>query len=253
MNERNLNNFELTITFVFLTIVVAAVFIIDFLTPRGYLDWFFYLVVIFYASFKLPKKYLVIFGYAGAILTAIGYFISPNGAAPEFAVISRIIGILIIWMLTSILYKQGKESELKNEIEKQFNFLLNKMSMTGIVYFDADGRIIISNKRFANILGYAEDEIIGKNILEFIHPNYRGSFLISREKLYFNFQNSDFFEEKLIKKNKGVAAVNVALNITQNISKDSRFFIAYYKLAKREEESVDFIPGSKILLKEMLS
>ncbi|MGA9293135.1 MAG: PAS domain-containing protein, partial [Ignavibacteriaceae bacterium] len=220
------------------------------ITPKGYLDWFLYLVVIFYVSLKLPKKYLLIFGYSGVVLTVLGYFISPNGVAPEFAALNRMIGVLIIWMLTSLLYKQGKESELKNEIEKQFSLLLNSMSTSGVVYFDADGEISVANKKFANMLGYRMDEIIGKNMLEFIHPDYRGKFLISREKLYFNFQNSDYFEEKLIKKNKGVALVNVVLNITQSLSNNSKFFTAYFNLNEREE-AADYIPASKILLKEM--
>lgn len=250
MNESHGNNFEVIITLLFLLIIIAAIFIVDFITPKGYLDWFCYLVVIFYSSLKLPRKYLLIFGYAGIGLTIAGYFISPDGVAPEFALINRIIGILIIWMLASLLYKQGKEWEQKNEIEKQLSLFLTKISTSGIVYFDTDGKIITTNKKFANILGYREDEIIGKNILEFTHPNSIGSFLISKEKIYLNLLNSDFLEEKLIKKNKEVELVNVTLNITQNVPNDARLFIAYFRSIKREEETVNFITGNKILLKE---
>ncbi|MEJ2614644.1 MAG: PAS domain S-box protein [Ignavibacteriaceae bacterium] len=250
MNEKSKNNSELTITVIFLLIIVSAIFVIDAITPKGYLDWFFYLVVIFYASLKLSKKYLVVLGTISVLLTMLGYFISPDGVAPGFAVINRVIGIVIIWMLTSLLYTQYKESEQKNEIEKQFGVLLNRMSTTGIIYFDADGKITVSNKKFANILGLRIDEIIGRNILDFIHPDYRGNFLISREKLYFNFQNSDYFDGKLIKKNNGNILVNVALNITQNFSNDSKLFTAYFNLSERGE-AADYIPASKILLKEI--
>lgn len=250
MNKKSKNNHELTFTLVILFILVSAIFIIDVLTPKGYLDWFSYLVVIFYASLKFSRKYLVIIGFISVLLIVLGYFISPAGIAPGFAVINRMIGILIIWMVTSLLYKQVKVNEQKNEIEKQFSVLLNEMSTTGIIYFDTDGKITVSNKKFANILGYTMEEIKGKNILEFIHPDCRGSFLISREKLYFNFQNSDYFEGKLIKKNKGIASVNVVLNITQNLSDNSKFFTAYLNFSEREE-AAGYIPASKILLKEI--
>ena len=250
MNEKTENKYELKITLLFLIIVAAAVFFVDYLTPRGYLNWFFYLVIIFYTSLKLPKKYIMIFGYAGAVLTALGYFVSSVGVGSEFAAVNRMIGILIVWMLTSLLYNQSKENDLKNEIKNQFSILLNRMSTTGIIYFDGDGNITVSNKKFADFLGYRMDEIIGKNILEFIHPDYRGSFLISREKLYFKFQNSDFFEGKLIKKNKETAFVNIALNVSPGLSDNSLFFTAYFNLTGREE-AADYLPASKILFKEI--
>ena len=140
MNEKSKNNHELTFTLVFLLILVSAIFIIDVLTPKGYLDWFSYLVVIFYASLKFSRRYLVIIGFISVLLIVLGYFISPAGLVPGFAVINRMIGILIIWMVTSLLYKQVKVNEQKNEIEKQFSVLLNEMSTTGIIYFDTDGK-----------------------------------------------------------------------------------------------------------------
>ena len=88
----------------------------------------------------------MIIGFISVLLIVLGYFISPAGIAPGFAVINRMIGILIIWMVTSLLYKQVKVNEQKNEIEKQFSVLLNEMSTTGIIYFDTDGKITVSNK-----------------------------------------------------------------------------------------------------------
>lgn len=249
MDEKIENKSELVLTIGFLLVLASAVFILDSITPKGYLDWFFYLVIIFYEIFKLPKKYLAFSGYTCALLTALGYFVSPDGISPELTVINRMIGILIIWMLTSLLLKQYKEGELKSQIEQQFNALLNSLSDDGIVYFDTDGKIAISNKKFANILGYRENELAGKNILEFIHPNYRSAFLISREKLYFNFQKSDFFKGKLIKKNKEIRAFSIALNITQSPDNDFKFFTAYFNLTENEKAS-GYIPASRILLKE---
>ena len=255
MNKNDINNFELILMLAFITIITAAVFIVDIVTPKGYLNWFFYLVIIYYASFKLPKKYLVILGYAVAALNVIGYFLSSEGISPEIAIINRIIGILIIWMITALLYKQNKEHELKEEIEHQFRLFLNKISRTGIVYFDLDGKITVFNKKFAVILGYPPEELSGRNIMEFIHPNYRKEFLICKEKIYLHLQEPGTLEEKIIKNNKKIASVNVRLNITQDSFSDSRYFIAYFREIKEkksmENNSPDIIQEDEILLKEI--
>ncbi len=255
MIKNDINNFELILTLVFITIITAAAFIIDIVTPKGYLNWFFYLVIIYYASFKLPKKYLVILGYTGVALNIMGYFLSHDGIAPEIAIINRIMGILIIWIITALLYKQNKEHELKEEIEDQFRLFLNKISRTGIAYFDSDGKITVFNKKFAVILGYPPEELPGRNIMEFIHPNYRKDFLIFKEKIYLHLQEPGSLEEKIIKNDRRITSVNVTLNITQNSCSDSRYFIAYFheiKEKKRvENNSPDIIQGDEILLKEI--
>jgi len=45
-------------------------------------------------------------------------------------------------------------------------------SLTGI-YINLKERIVFANKRFADIFGYAVDEVIGMNYLEFVHPEDR--------------------------------------------------------------------------------
>jgi PAS domain S-box-containing protein len=254
MEKNNKINSELILTLIFITLLTAAVFTIDIITPRGYINWFFYLVIIYYSSFKLPKRDLIILGYASAVLNVTGYFLSPEGISPEIAFINRIIGVLIIWMLTSLIYKQNRERELNEEIEHQFRFFLNKLSRTGIVYFDPDGKITVFNNKFSAILGYKPEELPGRNIMEFIHPNYKKEFLISREKIYLHLQKSGSLEEKIIKNNRRIAPVNITLRITQNSVNDSRYFIAYFREIKEKEkmeENSDIIKGDEILLKEI--
>lgn len=59
----------------------------------------------------------------------------------------------------------------KREVET-LNILLNS-TMEGIVVFNAERKAILSNKNFADIFGYEEDEIIGKNAFDFVAPESR--------------------------------------------------------------------------------
>ena len=241
MNKNSRYNLEIIITSVFLTIVTAGVFVIDYMTPKEFLSWFFYIVIIFYASFKFPKKYLVVFGSFYAVLTALGLFLTPAEGYSQIAVINRIIGILLIWMITSVLYKQSKERELKEGIEKQLGSFLNKIPAAGIIYFNTDGDIKVANKKFADILGYTAENLINKNLMQFIHPDYRKDFLLFKEKLCLNLQRSAFLEGKLIKKNNEAVSVTLELKITSNISNDSRYLTACCNLIDRKEETDGFI------------
>ena len=50
---------------------------------------------------------------------------------------------------------------------------------------DKDGRIVISNPQFSQVLGYAVAELQGKNIRDIVHPDFMS---ISFAKLEANFQ-----------------------------------------------------------------
>jgi PAS domain S-box-containing protein len=45
--------------------------------------------------------------------------------------------------------------------------------MTGITFTDVPGRIQCCNRAYASMLGYREDELLGRNVRELIHPEDR--------------------------------------------------------------------------------
>ena len=222
--SENRTDLQVMIPLIIITLICSAILFIDSITPRGFLDWFFYLPVIIFAAVKFPKPYIVAFGVVSFLLTIAGFFLSPPGISIEIAVINRVIGLLVIWMTASLLYNQAKERESKEEIKQQFKIVLDKIS-TGIAYFDTNGSIIMVNKEFARILGYEPDELFAKNILEFTHPDYRKEFLEIKEKMVLDLVKPDYLIGKLIKKDGSEVLANVSLNIIDDSS--SKCFIAF--------------------------
>jgi PAS domain S-box-containing protein len=61
-----------------------------------------------------------------------------------------------------------RAEEALRESEERFRALL-RQATAGIVRKDAEGRFIFVNQAFCNMLGYTEDEMLGKTIWDFMH------------------------------------------------------------------------------------
>lgn len=216
----------------------ALIFFVDTITPRGYLDWFFYLAVIFYAATKLPKYFIIIFGAASIILSSVGFFLSPPGLLTNFALINRSIGVLILWMTSTLLYYRNKDIESAEDIKQQLKIVINKIS-SGVIYFNIDGGIKMINRSFTDFFGYQPDELLNKNILGLVHPDYRKEFLETKEKIILGLLKRDFIEAIMIKKNGEISLINMSLNISQGIPNNSKTFIGFiYEGGLKEKKEV---------------
>jgi PAS domain S-box-containing protein len=59
--------------------------------------------------------------------------------------------------------------EALRESEERFRAIL-RQATAGIVRKDAEGRLIFVNQAFCNMLGYTEEELVGKTMWELMHP-----------------------------------------------------------------------------------
>ena len=251
---KNNGHSNVLLTIIYAVVFSFLIFFVDTITPQGYLDWFFYLAVIFYAAVKLPKYYIIIFAAASIILNFSGFFLSPPGISTNFAVINRTIGELIIWMTATLLYYRNKDMESAAEIKQQLKIVIDKIS-SGVIYFNIDGEIKMINRNFADFLGYQPDELENKNIMELVHPDYRKEFLETKERIILGLLKRDFIEAIMIKKNGDVSLVNMSLNISQGVPNDSKTFIAFiYDSDLKEKEEVktrDLIQEKELVMKEL--
>lgn len=55
-----------------------------------------------------------------------------------------------------------------------------------IYYLALNGEIEIANNAWLNCLGYSQEEVIGKNNLEFVHPDYHNKYRKCRELVIAN-------------------------------------------------------------------
>jgi PAS domain S-box-containing protein len=76
--------------------------------------------------------------------------------------------LLVALQRAKARYMSRKELQ---ESEGKYGTLVEN-SLTGI-YIDQDGRVQFANKKFAEIYGYAKDELMGMEAWRLVHPEYR--------------------------------------------------------------------------------
>lgn len=84
---------------------------------------------------------------------------------PEFAERGNPSCVIIIEDLT----KEKNELRHRVETEKRYRSLINN-ALIGIVIFNKAGEILFINKRLEEMSGYYSDELIGKKVWDFVHP-----------------------------------------------------------------------------------
>ena len=107
---------------IFLAILsVIVIFIFDTFTPRGHLDWVFYIILLLYLSIRINKKQIVIVGIASIVFLFLGFFLSPEGIDYKFALYNRFVGTavlsIIIWVAMRLKSDNEKILEALNEKE----------------------------------------------------------------------------------------------------------------------------------------
>jgi PAS domain S-box-containing protein len=83
---------------------------------------------------------------------------------------------VVEWVLgTNLDITERRQSEnTLRESEARLGGIL-RQSPAGIIQTDAAGRLIMVNPRWCEMLGYAEEEMLGRNILEITHASYMAS------------------------------------------------------------------------------
>ncbi|WP_147532956.1 sensor domain-containing diguanylate cyclase [Bacillus marasmi] len=76
--------------------------------------------------------------------------------------------IVFIIIMTPFTYIVTKQKKTIQNAEKKYRILAED-SLIGIYTID-DGKITYTNQRFLEMSGYASDELIGKSIFDFVHP-----------------------------------------------------------------------------------
>ena len=83
--------------------LLAFVFILDYFTRLGLAEWVFYVLPIGLCLFQ--ARPLVPLGAAlvATVLIVVGFLVSPQGIAPELALVNRAFGLVTIWIAAFIV------------------------------------------------------------------------------------------------------------------------------------------------------
>lgn len=81
---------------------LAVVFFIDCVTALGFAEWVLYLLPVAASLFLWRPYQVCMVAAAAAVLTILGFFVSPNGIEPVMAVANRSMGLITIAILGAV-------------------------------------------------------------------------------------------------------------------------------------------------------
>lgn len=146
-------------------LAIAAVFVLDWMTPLGFAIDFLYLPILWAAMPQASSRQT--FGIAGVIsaLTVAGLFLSP-GSDLQVGLVNRAITLLAAWFLVYSGRAYRKAVDVLHERERELTDLIENAPV-GIHWVAQDGKILWANQQELDLLGCDRQEYIGRNAVDF--------------------------------------------------------------------------------------
>jgi len=123
---------------------------------------------------------------------------------------------------TRLAHEQA-EARLREE-ERKFRQTFNQAAV-GIVHTDLEGRYLMVNHKFCEMVGYAADELIGRSATMFAHPDDRDVGRSYRTRLIANAISTFSEEKRYVHKNGSVIWTNRTVSLARDEAGRPLYFI----------------------------
>jgi len=167
----------------------------------------------------------------------------------------RIYGLLGV--LTDITSRKRAEEQLK-ESEVRFRTTFEQAAV-GICHITLGGGLIRINRRFCDILGYTQDELLGQPIEGLIYPEDLAPERNNMELLLRREIDNYSMEMRHLRKDASVVWVNLSMSLVRNPLGEPKYFTGVIEdvTAKRETEALrqerDLVQASSRAMSQFLA
>jgi len=167
----------------------------------------------------------------------------------------RIYGLLGV--LTDITSRKRAEEQLK-ESEVRFRTTFEQAAV-GICHISLGGGLIRINRRFCEILGYSQDELLGQPIEGLIYPEDLAPERNNMELLLTRKIDNYSMEMRQLRKDASVVWVNLSMSLVRNPQGEPKYFTGVIEdvTAKRETEALrqerDLVQASSRAMSQFLA
>jgi nitrogen fixation negative regulator NifL len=133
-------------------------FVLDLFTPLGISDWVWYFIPLLLSVYVGRRLLPFLLAAVFSLLILAGFFLSPPGIDPHLAMVSRLMGIGVLWVMAFVIWQRKRADE---EVRKLS--LAVEHSPVSIIITDKAGNIEYVNPKFMEVTGYSAGEVTGKN------------------------------------------------------------------------------------------
>ncbi len=120
--------------------------------------------------------------------------------------------------------ERKRAEEVLQESEGRFRSTFEQAAV-GIVHAAPDGRFLMINQRFCNIVGYTQEEMLTKTFPKITHPDDLNADLEQVQRLLENKVQTFSMEKRYIRKNGSHVWVNLTVSLVRKPSGEPKYFI----------------------------
>ena len=121
--------------------------------------------------------------------------------------------------------KEFIEAKVKAEENEELFRSTFEQAAVGVAHVGMDGQFLRINKRFCEILGYSQSEMMSFSFQDITHPDSLNNDLLNAEKLRTNQIETYNTEKRYIRKDKSYVWVNITVSLLRDSSGESKYFI----------------------------
>jgi diguanylate cyclase (GGDEF)-like protein/PAS domain S-box-containing protein len=120
-------------------------------------------------------------------------------------------------------------------LERRFELAFNQAAV-GMTQSGLDGRLLQVNQKYADMLGYTRDELVGMRIEDLTHPEDRADSVRAMRRLRDKEVESVSSEKRLLRRDGSVIWVNRTSSLVQDVSGEPLHFLAVIEdITQRKE------------------
>jgi diguanylate cyclase (GGDEF)-like protein/PAS domain S-box-containing protein len=127
-------------------------------------------------------------------------------------------------------------SDSINENESMQNEILNQNSI-GIGYISMDGEILFANDYLLNLLGYTQEEFLGKNVLDITHKDDKDKTLVTNNITTINTDTEVNFEKRYLHKEGYPIWIHLSMSISKGKDGKPQYIIGFVKDIRERKEN----------------
>jgi PAS domain S-box-containing protein len=159
-------------------LLTAGIFVFDVLPPLGIGEWGLYLIPMLISFHAQPRRYPLMLAALCTGLLVIGYWCSAAGIDPQSALLSRGIGVCVLWMTAVLLVKRKCAEAALNEKEQRLRAILH-YSPAAIFVKDLSGRYLEYSRQCEINTGKTRDEVLGRTDHELFGRERHAEFVMT--------------------------------------------------------------------------
>lgn len=133
--------------------------------------------------------------YDTTILSKEGHRFEVNVSNFPIVVNKQTVGVYAV--LKDISEFKKAQTELAEAEAKYRNLAENSVVGT---YITQDGKFVYANQKLIKLLGYQEEDVIGSNVLDYIHPDDHPLILKNVEKRRYDISSTSLYQYRMIKR-----------------------------------------------------